>query len=73
MYKFRSFIKECRIILISLYNKRFMLAKPCWIFEIFRYPTNDWVILGTSAIEVGDELWVGQVAGGTRIARVPLR
>ena len=41
--------------------------------EIFRYPTNDWMILGTSAIEVGDELWVGQVAGGTRIARVPLR
>ena len=41
--------------------------------EIFTYPTNDYLILGTVAIEVGDELWVGGVAGGTRIARVPLR
>ena len=40
--------------------------------EIFTYPTNDYLILGTVAIEVGDELWVGGVAGGTRIARVPL-
>ena len=40
--------------------------------QIFRYETNDALILGTTAIEVGDELWVGQVAGGTRIARVPL-
>ena len=38
--------------------------------EIFTYPTNDSLILGTVAIEVGDELWVGGVAGGTRIARV---
>ena len=41
--------------------------------EIFTYPTNDYLILGTVAIEVGDELWVGGVAGGTRIARVPLQ
>ena len=27
----------------------------------------------TPAIEVDDELWVGQVAGGTRILRIPLR
>ena len=40
--------------------------------EIFTYATNDYLILGTVAIEVGDELWVGGVAGGTRIARVPL-
>ena len=40
--------------------------------EIFTYPTDDNLILGTVAIEVGDELWVGQVAGGTRIARVSL-
>jgi hypothetical protein len=39
--------------------------------EIFTYPTNDYLILGTVAIVVGDELWVGGVAGGTRIARVP--
>ena len=41
--------------------------------QIFRYPTDDRLILGTTAIEVGDELWVGQVAGGTHIVRVPLR
>ncbi|MEE2638034.1 MAG: hypothetical protein VYE68_12470 [Acidobacteriota bacterium] len=41
--------------------------------QIFSYPSNDLVILGTAAIEVGDELWVGQVAEGTRIARAPLR
>ena len=40
--------------------------------EIFTYPTNDHLILGTVAIEVGDELWVGGVGGGTRIVRVPL-
>ncbi|HCR00243.1 MAG TPA: hypothetical protein DIU48_12535 [Acidobacteria bacterium] len=40
--------------------------------SIFRYPTNSALILGTTAIEVNKELWVGQVAGGTRIARVPL-
>lgn len=39
--------------------------------EIFTYPTNDYLILGTVAIQVGDELWVGGVAGGERIARVP--
>ncbi len=41
--------------------------------EIFRYPTDDRLILGTTAIQVGEELWVGQVAGGTHIVRVPLR
>jgi len=37
--------------------------------EIIRYPSNDLLILGTVAIEVGDEIWVGGIAGGTRIAR----
>ncbi len=41
--------------------------------EIIRYPSNDLLILGTVAIEVGDEIWVGGIAGGTRIARFPLQ
>ena len=39
--------------------------------EFFTYPTNDHLRLGTAAIQVGDEVWVGGIAGGTRIARVP--
>ena len=39
--------------------------------EIFSYPTNDFLILGTAAIQVGQEIWVGGVAGGERIARFP--
>ncbi len=39
--------------------------------EIVRYPSNDLLILGTVAIQVGDEIWVGGVAGGDRIARFP--
>ena len=39
--------------------------------EFFTYPSNEHLILGTTAIQVGDEVWVGGVAGGTRIARVP--
>ena len=39
--------------------------------EVVRYPSNDLLILGTVAIQVGDELWVGGVAGGDRIARFP--
>jgi len=41
--------------------------------EIIRYPSNDLFILGTVAIEVGDEIWVGGIAGSNRIARFPLR
>lgn len=37
--------------------------------EIVRYPSNEHVVLGTGAIEVGDEIWLGAVGGGTRIAR----
>ena len=38
--------------------------------EIFTYPTNDNLILGTGAIQVGDEIWIGGIAGGVRIARI---
>ncbi len=40
--------------------------------EIVRYPSNDLLILGTVAIQVGQELWVGGIAGGERIARFPV-
>jgi len=39
--------------------------------EVVRYPSNDLLILGTVAIQVGDEIWVGGVGGGDRIARFP--
>ena len=32
--------------------------------EVVRYPSNDLLILGTVAIQVGDEIWVGGVAEG---------
>ena len=38
--------------------------------EFFTYPTNDHLILGTAAIQVGEEIWVGGIAGGVRIARI---
>ena len=41
--------------------------------EIFTYPTNDYLLLGTGAIQVADEIWVSGIAGGDRIARVPVR
>ena len=40
--------------------------------EVVRYASNDLLILGTVAIQVGDEIWVGGVAGGNRIARFPV-
>ena len=39
--------------------------------EIVRYPSNQHVILGTVALQVGDEIWLGGVAGADRIARFP--
>ena len=39
--------------------------------EIIRYPSNEFLILGTVAIDVGDEIWVGGIAGSNRIARFP--
>ena len=41
--------------------------------EIVNYPSNDYLILGTAAIQVGNEIWVGQVAEGNRIGRFPAR
>lgn len=38
--------------------------------EVFTYATSDYLRLGTVAIQVDDELWVGSVAGSERIARV---
>ena len=37
--------------------------------EIIRYPSNDHLILGTVAIQVGEEIWVGGIGGSDRIAR----
>ncbi len=39
--------------------------------EILSYPSNDFLILGTVAIQVGREIWVGSVGGSERIARFP--
>ena len=39
--------------------------------EIIRYPSNELLILGTVAIQVGEEIWVGGIAGGDRIAIFP--
>ncbi len=39
--------------------------------RVVDYPHNDLLLLGTVAIQVGDEIWVGQVAEGDRIARFP--
>ena len=39
--------------------------------EIVRYPSNEFLILGTVAIQVEEEIWVGGVGGGDRIVRFP--
>ena len=41
--------------------------------EIVRYPSNENFILGTVGIQVGDEIWLGGIAGSDRIARFPVR
>lgn len=41
--------------------------------EIINYPSNAQFLLGTVAIEVGDEVWVGGIAGSNRIARFEYR
>ncbi|HCV33614.1 MAG TPA: hypothetical protein DGF10_03010 [Acidimicrobiaceae bacterium] len=41
--------------------------------EIVRYPSNDHFLLGTVGLQVGDEIWVGSIAGSDRIARFPAR
>ena len=37
--------------------------------ELVRYPSNEHVILGTGAIQIGNEIWLGGAGGGDRIAR----
>ena len=39
--------------------------------EIIRYPSNAYFFLGTVALQVGDEIWLGGVVGSDRIARFP--
>lgn len=39
--------------------------------EILSYPSNELIILGTVAIQVGEEIWLGGIAGSDRIARFP--
>lgn len=39
--------------------------------EIVRYPSNKYIILGTVGLQVGDEIWLGGIAGSDRIARFP--
>lgn len=40
--------------------------------QIVNYPSNEFLILGTVAIQVGDEIWMGGIAGADRIARFPI-
>ncbi|MFP3947806.1 MAG: hypothetical protein ACLFWG_03680 [Longimicrobiales bacterium] len=40
--------------------------------QLVDYPSNELLPFGTVAIQVGDEIWVGGIAGGDRIARFPL-
>ena len=41
--------------------------------EIINYPSKPHFLLGTVAIEVGNEVWVGGIAGSNRIARFEYR
>ncbi len=47
-------------------------TEPLTTEQILDYPSDDLLILGTVAIEVGEELWVGAIAGGNKIGRFPL-
>lgn len=40
--------------------------------QLLDYPSDDILILGTVALEVGEEIWVGAIAGGNKIGRFPL-
>lgn len=51
---------------VSVVNPETMQAD-----EIISYPSNEFLILGTVAIQVDDEIWVGGIAGSNRIARFP--
>ena len=39
--------------------------------EIIRHPSDGLVNAGTTALQVGDEIWVRQLGPGNRIARFP--
>ncbi|MEE2638097.1 MAG: hypothetical protein VYE68_12790 [Acidobacteriota bacterium] len=39
--------------------------------EIVRYPSNEHFLIGTVGLQVGDEIWLGGIAGTERIVRVP--
>jgi hypothetical protein len=41
--------------------------------QIIRYPSNNLFILGTVAVQVGKEIWLGGVGGTDRIARFPAK
>ena len=48
-------------------------ANNLTVRQIIDYPSNPLFLLGTVAIEVGDEVWVGGIAGSNRIARFDYR
>jgi hypothetical protein len=39
--------------------------------DLVSYPSNDHLIMGTVAVSVGNEIWVGGIGGCDRIARFP--
>ena len=39
--------------------------------ELINHPSDEFVIAGTTALQVGNEIWVGQIGDGNRIARFP--
>lgn len=40
--------------------------------QLLDYPSDDILIMGTVAIDAGEEIWVGGIAGGNKIGRFPL-
>ncbi len=41
------------------------------VVQLVDYPSNPRFLLGTVALQVGDEIWLGGIGGGDRIARFP--
>lgn len=41
--------------------------------QLIDYPSNEAFIFGTVAVQIGQEIWFGGIAGTDRIARFPLR
>ena len=44
---------------ISKRGTKYVLMRQMTAREVVNYPSNDLLILGTVAIQVGDEIWVG--------------